>query len=396
MTIHQDTEESQTPTGSRPDVTDAEFVPVEEMPAPSVPMTAPAPGVSPVPPTPTTPPPGAGRAPRRMAIGALVLAALVGTFFVGRATVDNGTPAPATTTLTQPSTTGTIAPSSDEPVAAVARALAPSVVQLETQAGLGSGIVYSADGYILTAAHVVTGFQTVTVRLADGTTLTGRVVGIDTNSDVGVVKVDRTGLTPASLATGVPLEVGQMAIAIGSPFGLDQTVTAGVVSAVARAVPLDNTVRTMIQTDAPINPGNSGGALADRSGQVIGINDAIYSTTGGNNGVGFAIPIDTAVSVGNLLISGQPIKTAYLGINGTDPSTGQGGALVTGVVPGSPAAAAGLQTGDLIISLNGEPVESMVDLAGLIRSFQPGLQVSLQLVRSGQTSTIQVTLGEAQ
>ena len=198
----------------------------------------------------------------------------VGAFFLGRwAGGDERTPAAVTTTLAAP---GSTIGDSEEPVADVAAALSPSVVQIETSDGLGSGVVFRADGYILTAAHVVAGSREVTVRLADGTQLEGRVVGADDNSDVAVVQVDETGLPAAATTTNI--RVGQMAIAIGSPWGLDQTVTAGVVSSVSRTVAgPDGVPRTAIQTDAPINPGNSGGALADRHGRVIGINDAIYS-----------------------------------------------------------------------------------------------------------------------
>ena len=258
----------------------------------------------------------------------------VGAFFVGRWAGDDGpdAAAAATTTIAAPgSTIGT----TDEPVADVAAALSPSVVQIETADGLGSGVVYRADGYILTAAHVVAGSNQVTVRLADGTRLDGTVVGADENSDVAVVHVDQTDLPTALLADSDEVRVGQMAIAIGSPWGLDQTVTSGVVSSVGRTITgSDGIPRTMIQTDAPINPGNSGGALADRHAQVIGINDAIYSSSGGSDGVGFAIPIDTARSVADRLIAGEEIRTALLGVNGTDPTTGPVGALVTGIVQG--------------------------------------------------------------
>jgi putative serine protease PepD len=282
----------------------------------------------------------------------------------------------------------------DEPVASVAKALLPTVVQLETDQGLGSGVIYDKNGYILTAAHVVEGANQVTVRLADGTKLNGRVLGTDDGTDIGVVKVDRNNLQPAALGLKVPLQVGQTAVAIGSPFGLEGSVTSGVVSAVNRSLPnQDNgSVLEVLQTDAPINPGNSGGALADREARVIGINDSIRSESGGNEGIGFAIPIDIAAASAARIVNGQSTDSGYLGVSGTDPALGRAGALVNEVVGGGPAAKAGLQVGDLIISVNGKSVQSMDDLAAQVRLLGPGQKVQLGVVRGGQQQTITATL----
>jgi putative serine protease PepD len=281
----------------------------------------------------------------------------------------------------------------DEPVASVAKALLPAVVQLETSGGLGSGVIYDKTGFILTAAHVVEGADQVTVRLADGTKLSGRVVGTDSGTDIGVVKVDRTNLQPAALALKVPLQVGQTAVAIGSPFGLEGSVTSGVVSAVNRSLPTqDGAVFEVLQTDAPINPGNSGGALADREGRVIGINDSIRSESGGNEGVGFAIPIDVAAASAARIVQGKTAQTGYLGVNGTDPTLGQPGALVNQVVQGGPASKAGLQVGDLITSVNGQKVQGMDDLAAQVRVLGAGQKVTLGVVRDGKQQTITATL----
>jgi S1-C subfamily serine protease len=281
----------------------------------------------------------------------------------------------------------------DEPVAAVAKALLPTVVQLETNQGLGSGVIYDKNGFILTAAHVVEGANQLTVRLADGTKLNGRVVGTDQGTDIGVVKVDRNNLQPAALALKVPLQVGQTAVAIGSPFGLEGSVTSGVVSAVNRSLPTDNgAVFEVLQTDAPINPGNSGGALADREGRVIGINDSIRSESGGNEGVGFAIPIDVAAASAARIVQGKTSETGYLGVSGTDPTLGQPGALVNQVQQGGPADKAGLQVGDLITSINGQKVQSMDDLAAQIRVLGSGQKVTLGIVRGGNRQTITATL----
>jgi putative serine protease PepD len=282
-----------------------------------------------------------------------------------------------------------------EPVADVAAAVQPSVVQIETRGGLGSGVVYNGEGGILTAAHVVNGSSHVTVRLRDGTRVRGRVVGADDATDVAVVKVARADLKPATLAVNVPLRVGQLAVAIGSPFGLEQTVTAGVVSAVDRSIVTDNGAgaANMIQTDAPINPGNSGGALVDRDGRVIGINDAIRSRSGVNAGVGFAIPIDTAVHVADALVRGRTPSIGFIGISGTDPTAGTAGALVTDVQAGGPASAAGIRAGDLITAFDGQPVTGMVNLAAKVRMTRPGVTVTLDVKRNGRALRVDVEIG---
>jgi putative serine protease PepD len=306
---------------------------------------------------------------------------------------DQPTPASARTGVPPASAgPGPVQGATDEPVAAVAEALTPSVVQLEARrSGLGSGVVYDADGYILTAAHVVQDVSEVTVRLADGTRLPGKVLGADAASDVGVIKVDRTNMPFATLATGVRLRVGQLAVAIGSPFGLEETVTSGVVSAVNRTLPNDppETSRTVIQTDAAINPGNSGGALADRQGRVIGINSAIRTSVGGGNvGVGFAVPVDIAARVAGQIVRGEPVRQTFLGVGGNN-SPNDAGAVITRVVEGSPAASAGLRVGDRVTKFNGSPIDGIDDLVGLVRSAAPGAKITLDVVRDGKT--IQVT-----
>jgi S1-C subfamily serine protease len=282
-----------------------------------------------------------------------------------------------------------------EPAAAVARNLGPSVVQLETDNGLGSGVIYDKNGYILTAAHVTEGSQSLTVRLFDGTALRGRVVGADEGNDIAVVKVDRTDLRPAKLALGVDLQVGQMAVAIGSPFGLEQTVTVGVVSAKQRSLRTqDGGGLEVIQTDAPINPGNSGGALADGLGRVIGINDSIRSESGGNEGVGFAIPIDTAANSAARIVKGEPIRSGYLGVSLDTPSLGRAGAVVNTVEQGSPAQQSGLEVGDLIVQFGGKPIQSSDDLAAQIRLVSPGQRIPVKVVREGKEQAVTVTVGQ--
>jgi len=306
-------------------------------------------------------------------------------------TAVTATPVAEETTPTVPGAAG-----AEEPVAAVAATLGPAVVQIETGQGLGSGFVYDAGaGLVMTAAHVVDGASQVTVRLADGRSVDGTVVGADDGSDVAVVQVEADGLTAAALALDGPVEVGQLAVAIGSPFGLDQTVTSGVVSAVGRTVETPGGAIPMIQTDAPINPGNSGGALADRQGRVIGVNDSIASESGGNVGVGFAVPIATAKEVADALVAGEPITNGYLGVGAADPTDGRTGALVQQVEGDGPAAAAGVEVGDLVTRLDDTPVESAADLVAGVRSRAPGTEVTLGIDRRGQASEVTVALGEA-
>jgi putative serine protease PepD len=333
---------------------------------------------------------------------AAVLAVLLagGGYLLARATEPAST-SPARSTATTPPSSAVTAPpvvnnNTDEPIAAVAAALSPSVVQIETRTGLGSGVVYDNDGHILTAAHVVTDAgSSVRVRLADGKVRTGSVVGSDDTTDIAVIKVDPDGLKPAVLATGVQLQVGQTAVAVGSPFGLDQTVTAGIISAIDRAEQTLAGAIGMIQTDAPINPGNSGGPLADKQGRVIGINDQIESSTGTNSGVGFAIPIDVAKAVADKLVAGEPVEFGFLGVS-TEPSRRLGtgdGATVISIEPGSAAAKAGLTQGDEIIAIDGQPVHDPVELGARVRGHKPGDNVELTIRRDGGEQTVNVTLG---
>jgi putative serine protease PepD len=285
------------------------------------------------------------------------------------------------------------APSGEEPAAAVAKALLPTVVEIRHGSGVGSGFVYDKSGYIMTAAHVVDGVDEVEVRLYDGTRLEGKVVGTDDVNDVGVVKVDRSGLAVAPLAVGQNLQVGQLAIAIGSPFGLNETVTAGIISSTDRVLP-DG--REVIQTDAPINPGNSGGVLADRRGRVIGINSAIRPANDGSNGnvgIGFAVPIDLAATSAAAIVQGKPIQTGYLGVTPSlTTAGGQNGALIQEVAPDSPASRAGLRPGDLVTTVDGQAIENYSEMVARIRAHKPGDKVTLGVTRGGNETTITATL----
>jgi putative serine protease PepD len=355
-----------------------------------------------------TPPPEArptitrkGRGAKVLA-GTVAVAALLGAGFVAGGLVDD-----ASNTATGPTpTTASAMPVADptplveddaeEPVAAVAEALGPSVVKIQTQDGLGSGVVYDESGLILTNAHVIAGSTAVQVVFSDGTTADGEVLGSDAANDIAVVQVSVEELAVARLADE-PARVGQLAVAVGSPFGLEQTVTSGVVSAVNRPVQGGDdgsgAVVGMLQTDAPINPGNSGGALANRQGEVIGINSMIFSQSGENNGIGFAIPIDRAKEIADALVNGGSVGRGILGVRSTTPTTGEAGAEIAEVTRGSAAAAAGLEVGDVIVAVDGTSIKAQGDLAVAIGSHQPGDQVDVEIVRDGSSMTVQVTLG---
>jgi putative serine protease PepD len=290
----------------------------------------------------------------------------------------------------------------EEPVAAVAAALNPSVVRILTTFGQGSGIVWdAANGYIVTNQHVVGDESAVSVTFADGSQVDGVVIGGSSATDVAVVQVDPSAVTliEAVFAPTSTVEVGQLAIAIGSPFGLDQTVTAGIVSAIrinlsGGSNPLDAVPVEMIQTDAPINPGNSGGPLADRQGRVIGMNSSIRTdgVSDGNVGVGFAVPSDTIVLIAQRIVNGESLELAYLGVTGSLEADNNG-VLVTDVVPGSPADLAGLDVGDLIVGLDGKAVDEIGELSAAIKLYQPGELVELEIVRGESRLFAEVVLG---
>jgi S1-C subfamily serine protease len=235
------------------------------------------------------------------------------------------------------------------------------------------------------------------VSLPDGRAFPGRLLGRDPQTDLAVVQIGGADLPTAPLGDSGRLQVGDWVVAIGNALALPggPTVTQGVVSAKDRSLPTpDGRVLEVIQTDAPINPGNSGGALADRRGRVIGINDSIRSESGGNEGVGFAIPIDTAVASASHIVKGEPIRTGYLGVSLNTPSLGRAGALVDDVAPGSPAERAGLKVGDLIVKVGDRPIQSSDDLVAEVRLLAPGQNAVLQVLRDGKQQTVSVTLGQ--
>ncbi len=268
-------------------------------------------------------------------------------------------------------------------------------------ASLGSGFIVSNDGYILTNAHVVDGANVVTVKLTDKREFRAKVVGTDKQSDVAVLKINASNLPTVKIGDPNQSKVGQWVVAIGSPYGFDNTVTSGIISAKARSLPNEN-YTPFIQTDVPVNPGNSGGPLFNLQGQVIGINSMIYSQTGGFQGLSFAIPIDEAIRVKDELVKTGHVSRGRLGVavQGVNQTLADSfglqkpvGALVSSVDPGGPAAKAGLQAGDVILAVNGTAVNDSTDLPAQIASMKPGTKATLDVWRDKSKKQMTVTLG---
>jgi len=301
----------------------------------------------------------------------------------------------------------TLSNSEVEPVVAVADTVSRSVVIVRSETGQGSGIALDDEGRVVTNAHVLEDSETLQVLLPSGRMVEAKVIGSDIRRDVAVIEladVDNS-LRPAQFGSSQNLRVGQLAVAVGSPFELNQTVTAGIVSAIGRVEPsygceIAGTMSAecagvaMIQTDAPINPGNSGGPLADRNGHVIGMNTSIRTEVflSANVGVGFAIPSDTVLLVAQRLISGEPIGTAFLGILGETPTDGRAGALIIEVQESSPAHKAGLEVGDLIVRVDRRPILNMQALRADIQLRLPGDEVTLEYIRGEKISEAVVRL----
>jgi serine protease Do len=276
--------------------------------------------------------------------------------------------------------------------------------QTEREYSLGSGVIVNPDGYILTNNHVISGASDVEVFTQDRKKYKAKVIGADPRTDVAVLKIDASGLPVLTVGDSSRLKVGDLVFAIGDPFGVGETATAGIVSAKGRGFggAIEH-YEDFIQTDAPINPGNSGGALIDIHGDLIGINTAIISGGGGNQGIGFAIPIDMARNVMDQIVEHGKVIRGYLGvtIQGVDPEMAKqfglshgGGALIGDVTPNSPAAKAGLERGDVVLELNGQTVNGPDDLSVRISEMAPGTVAHLQVFRNNQTRNVDVTLGE--
>ena len=271
------------------------------------------------------------------------------------------------------------------------------------QMGIGSGVVVTKDGYILTNNHVVEGADELKVSFQDGREFTAKVIGRAPKSDVAVIKIDAKDLPVVSMADSDKVEVGDVVLAIGNPFGIGQTVTTGIVSATGRSGGMGLDYEDFIQTDAAINPGNSGGALVDSEGRLIGINTAILSRSGGNQGIGFAIPVNLARDVMGSLVKDGHVTRGYMGmlIQDLTPALakefklkGVKGALVSEVTPDSPAEKAGIKDGDVILEFDGKPVTDSRHLKLTVARTQPGETVSVKVLREGATKALDITVKE--
>ncbi len=369
--------------------------------------------------------PTAGRRGGRGILGGIV-GGIVGAVLVvlGLAATDlielGGTDAPAATAPVAPEPVVERTPLPDPGLGAsiipdMADRVLPSVVRINvsgtvdlTGAGaLGSGVIYRSDGYIITNHHVIKDAAAVEVLLADGDRFAAEIVGSDVLNDLAVLRIDRDGLPAIDLRPpSEPLRVGETVVAIGSPFGLDATVTSGIISALNRDLRVPDSsdvIPAVIQTDAAINPGNSGGALVDLKGRLVGINTAIVSRTGANEGVGFAVPVRQAVVSSDQLIEQGFVRYPLLGITGTDISAAvqaelglasRRGAVVDSVQTGSGAEAAGMRVRDVIVAVDGVPLRSMSDLVAEVRRRAPGMTVSFDVRRRDEQLRLEVVLGE--
>jgi serine protease DegQ len=267
---------------------------------------------------------------------------------------------------------------------------------------LGSGVIVSPNGYILTNQHVVEAADEIQVALADGRTVPARVVGADPETDLAVLKIDAANLPAITFAHAESLKVGDWVLAVGNPFGVGQTVTAGIVSALGRTHLGINTFENFIQTDAAINPGNSGGALVDAAGNLVGVNSAIYSRTGGSQGIGFAIPVSIARQVMEQIIKSGSVTRGWVGIEVQDltPELAESfglknteGALIAGVLKGGPADAGGIRPGDILLTVDGKHVTDSASLLNLIADLKPGVSTQLRVARKQQQMDLKIQVG---
>lgn len=267
---------------------------------------------------------------------------------------------------------------------------------------LGSGVIVSPNGYILTNQHVVEAAEEIQIALSDGKTLPARVVGADPETDLAVLKIDATNLPAITFAEPNSLKVGDWVLAVGNPFGVGQTVTAGIVSALGRTHLGINTFENFIQTDAAINPGNSGGALVDAFGNLVGVNSAIYSRTGGSQGIGFAIPVSIARQVMEQIIKSGSVTRGWVGIEVQDltPELAESfnlaateGALIAGVLKGGPADTGGVHPGDILLAVNGSKVMDSSSLLNLIAELRPGEAAQLTVARKQQVLKLSIRVG---
>ncbi len=273
----------------------------------------------------------------------------------------------------------------------------------EPQNGLGSGVIVSTSGYVLTNNHVVENADDIEVSLNDGRRTKAKVVGTDPESDLAVLKIELEALPTLVLGDSNSLQVGDPVLAIGNPFGVGQTVTSGIVSALGRNQLGINTFENFIQTDAAINPGNSGGALVDSSGNLVGINTAIYSRSGGSMGIGFAIPMATARQVLESIVKDGMVRRGWIGVEPRDftPEIAQSfglkpqvGVVITGVLQNGPAAKAGMEPGDVIVAIGGKPVHDSSDLLVQVAALTPGTVIDFSVDRKGRRLALRITPGQ--
>ncbi len=275
--------------------------------------------------------------------------------------------------------------------------------QDEPAANLGSGVIVSPEGYILTNQHVVDGADQIEVALADGRTATAKVIGSAPETDLAVLKINMTNLPTITLGRSDQSRVGDVVLAIGNPFGVGQTVTMGIISALGRNHLGINTFENFIQTDAPINPGNSGGALVDVNGNLLGINTAIYSRSGGSLGIGFAIPVSTARTVLESIITTGSVTRGWIGVEPQDVTpeiaesfglSQKSGAIVAGVLQGGPADKAGIKPGDILVSVNGDEITDTTKLLNTVAQIKPGTPTKVHVVRKGKEFDVNVVIGK--
>ena len=346
----------------------------------------------------------------RVAAGATALVLAAGTGAATYAVLDDGGAGGTTvvreaSTATQPVRNGTLtigqvydrANASVVEITVTTQAAAAGPMGSGATQAHGSGFVYDTSGHVVTNEHVVEGASSVRVRFANGKTYDATVIGTDPSTDLAVLEVDApaSALRPLALADSSEVAVGDVVVAIGSPFGLENTVTAGIVSALGRSMDAPNgyTINGSIQTDAAINHGNSGGPLLDLDGKVIGVNAQIASESGGNDGVGFAIPSSTVRSIVTQIVANGSVQHAYLGVAVSAPAGDTPGAQVAEVRSGSPAAVAGLQVGDVLTAVDGQSVSTAAELQTAIDAGQPGDRIIVDYIRNGAHRTVTVTLG---
>jgi S1-C subfamily serine protease len=346
-------------------------------------------------------PPRRGDARLVLAAGAAILVIAAGAFAVGTVTSGGGDGGTGSSALPAASEQLQNIPKGQTRAGAVYAAASPAVVSIRAGSGSGTGFLIDGKGHIVTNAHVAGGNDRVEVRFgADGKTIEGKVLGTDPSSDLAVVAID-PGQAPADakplkLADSRSVRVGDVAIAIGNPFGLDRTATEGIVSGVGREIQAPNgfSIDSVIQTDAPINPGNSGGPLLDRAGRVIGVNSQIATAgAGGNVGIGFAVPSNSVREVVPTLIRGDQIKRAYLGVSTSPAPGGASGARVESTVSGGPAEQGGIRSSDVITRVDGRSVANPGDVTQAISGDRPGKVVAVEVQRDGASITVHVTLG---